>query len=518
MNPSSTNTPSSSPAPSANPAEVTTLPPAGSDPLLPAAGELIHLPGYEILRELGRGGMGVVYQARHIQLNRIVALKMILSGACAGAADLARFRTEAEAIARLQHPHIVQIFEISEYDGKPYISLEYCGGGSLEKRLDGQPLPIRDAVTLVEKLARAVQHAHDRGILHRDLKPGNVLLTGTPETPLAECEPRITDFGLAKLIGEGVGRTVSGAVLGTPSYMAPEQAGGHSGAVGPAADVYALGVLLYELLTGRPPFRGPSALDTLMQVVSDEVPPPRQLCPAIGRDLEVVVLKCLEKEPQRRYPSAAALADDLGRYLRGEPVQARPPGLFGRVRRWANKKPALAATLCALSLFYGNHLLLLSLGKTEGGAWHWFATSLVACWALGAVGFQWLRDRPGLHWPATYGWAALDVVMFALLLLRGGGPQSALLVCYPLLIAGAALRFRAGLVWFVTALCSASYAILLLDARLRRPELLVEVPTAVISLLSQIVMGVLMALLLRRFRQELAREATRQLRDPTEAL
>jgi hypothetical protein len=474
---------------------------------LPAAEELVHLPGYEILRELGRGGMGVVYQARQVQLNRVVALKMILSGACAGEADLARFRTEAEAIARLQHSHIVQIHEISEYEGKPFFSLEYCGGGSLEQRLDGQPLPIRDAVALIEKLAGAVQHAHERGILHRDLKPGNVLLTGTPETPLAECEPRITDFGLAKLVGAGEGRTVSGAVLGTPSYMAPEQAGGHSGAVGPAADIYALGVLLYELLTGRPPFRGPSALDTLLQVMSDEVPPPRQLRPAIARDLEAVCLKCLEKEPRRRYPSAAALADDLGRFLRGEPVQARPLGVIGRVRRWANKKPALAATLCALALFYGNHLLLLGLGQTEGGAWHWFATVLVACWAGGAVGFQWLRDRPGLHWPATYGWAALDVVMFTLLLLRGDGPRSPLLVCYPLLVAGAALRFRAGLVWFVTGLCSASYAILLLDAWLRRPDCLVEVSTAVISLLSQVVMGVLMALLLRRFRQELARSS-----------
>jgi serine/threonine-protein kinase len=273
-------------------------------------------------------------------------------------------------------------------------------------------------------------------------------------------------------------------------------------------------VLLYELLIGRPPFGAVSALDTLMQVVADDVPPPRQARPAIGRDLEAVCLKCLEKFPQQRYPSAAALADDLGRHLRGEPVQARPASLARRATRWTQQRPALAATVCALSLFYGNHLLLMNLGMAEGGAWHWFVTGLVACWIGGAVGFHWLRGRPRLHWPATYGWAALDVVMFTILLLRGAGPHSTLLGCYPLLIAGAALRFREGLVWLVTGLCSASYVVLLLDARLRRPELAVEIPPAVIFLLVQLVMGVLMTLLLRRFRQELAREANCPLRSP----
>jgi serine/threonine-protein kinase len=227
------------------------------------------VPGYELLAELGRGGMGVVYQARHGKLNRVVALKMILAGSHAGAADLARFQTEAEAIARLQHPNIVQVHEVGEHEGKPFFSLEFCAGGSLAQKLNGTPLPAREAAALLETLARAMQAAHDQHIIHRDLKPANVLLTEAGV-------PKITDFGLAKKLDEA-GQTHSGAIMGTPSYMAPEQAGGKSGAIGPAADVYALGALLYECLTGRPPFKAATALDTIMQVVSEEPVPPRQL-------------------------------------------------------------------------------------------------------------------------------------------------------------------------------------------------------------------------------------------------
>jgi serine/threonine-protein kinase len=302
--------------------------------------------------------------------------------------------------------------------------------------------------------------------------------------------------------------TRSGAVVGTPSYMAPEQASGKSGGIGPAADVYALGAILYELLTGRPPFQADSALDTLMRVVSDEVPPPRQFRATIGRDLEAICLKCLEKEPARRYASAAELANDLERYRRGEVVQARPLGPVGRLARWAQKRPALAATLAALAVFYADHLVLLSIDEAEGGDFHWFVTRLLGCWALGAIALQWLMNRPGWRWVATYGWAAFDVVMFTLLLLRVEGVKSSLLVCYPLLIAAAALRFRLGLVWFVTALCTISYAVLLADARWRRPEanLMVEFPIAVIFFISLVLMGVMMTLLLRRFRLALAQE------------
>ncbi len=233
------------------PSDATTLPPGA--PAGPRAGATVRVPGYEPLGELGRGGMGVVYRARQTALGRVVALKMILSGAHAGADDLARFRTEAEAIARLQHPNIVQIYEVGEHDGLPFFSLEFCGGGSLDRSLAGKPLPPRDAALLVVTLARAMQAAHEKGVIHRDLKPANVLLA-------EDGTPKITDFGLAKRL-DAAGQTVTGSVMGTPSYMAPEQAEGKK-AVGPAADVYALGAILYECLTGRPPFRAATALDT----------------------------------------------------------------------------------------------------------------------------------------------------------------------------------------------------------------------------------------------------------------
>jgi WD40 repeat protein/tRNA A-37 threonylcarbamoyl transferase component Bud32 len=293
------------------------------------------VPGYDILAELGRGGMGVVYRARQTKLGRVVALKMILSGAHASEADLARFRTEAEAIARLQHPNIVQIYEVGDNGGLPYFSLEFCGGGSLEKRMNGTPLPPKDAAALVETLARAMRAAHDKGVIHRDLKPANVLLAD-------DGIPKITDFGLAKKIDEA-GQTASGAVMGTPSYMAPEQAGGKG--VGPLADVYALGAILYACLTGRPPFRAAAALDTLMQVLTDEPVPPAQLQSKTPRDLETICLKCLQKQPERRYASAGALADDLARWQRGEPIHARRAGPLERLAKWCRRRPAAAALL-----------------------------------------------------------------------------------------------------------------------------------------------------------------------------
>jgi WD40 repeat protein len=311
-----------------------------------AAGGPHPVPGYEILGELGRGGMGVVYRARQVRLNRTVALKMILAGGHAGPAALARFRTEAEAVAQLQHPNIVQIYDVGEAGGLPYFSLEYAEGGGLDRRLDGTPLPPREAAALVETLARAVHEAHRKGVVHRDLKPANILLS-------AEGTPKITDFGLAKRLDSQDGQTQTGAVLGSPSYMAPEQAAGKAREVGPAADVYALGAILYELLTGRPPFRAATPLETVMQVVSADPVPPGRLQPGLPRDLETVCLKCLGKEPSRRYGSAEALADDLGRFLAGEPIAARPVGAWGRAVKWARRRPAVAAMLGLLAVVTG---------------------------------------------------------------------------------------------------------------------------------------------------------------------
>ncbi len=308
--------------------------------------------GYEILGELGRGGMGVVYKARQLALNRTVALKMILAGGHAGPQELARFKAEAEAVARLQHPNIVQIHEVGEADGQPFFSLEFVEGGSLDRKLAGTPQPAGDAAALVETLARAVQYAHERGVVHRDLKPGNVLLQREPHgaPPVGLGTPKITDFGLAKRLDTPAGQTSAGATLGTPSYMAPEQIMACPGAVGPPADVYALGAILYELLTGRPPFLAESAWDTLAQVTSEEPVPPSRLQPKVPRDLETICLKCLHKEPRQRYAAAVALADDLHRFLAGEPIRARPTASWERGVKWARRRPLVAGLLAALVL------------------------------------------------------------------------------------------------------------------------------------------------------------------------
>jgi WD40 repeat protein/tRNA A-37 threonylcarbamoyl transferase component Bud32 len=308
----------------------------------PVSGPPPQPPGYDILGELGRGGFGVVYKARQLKLNRVVALKMILAGGHSSPDDLARFRTEAEAIARLQHPNIVQIHEVGEHEGRPFFSLEFCPGGSLDKELAGTPLRPCEAAALAERLARAVAAAHQKGIVHRDLKPANVLLGENGV-------PKITDFGLAKRLDVEKGQTRTGAIVGTPSYMAPEQAEGKR-AVGPAADVYALGAILYEFLTGRPPFKAATPFDTLLQVVGDEPVPVRQLQPKVPRDLETICHKCLQKEPARRYGSAADLAEDLQRFRAGETISARPVGAGERAWRWGKRNPALTALAAVLTV------------------------------------------------------------------------------------------------------------------------------------------------------------------------
>jgi tRNA A-37 threonylcarbamoyl transferase component Bud32 len=284
---------------------------------------------YEVIEELGRGGMGVVYKARHVKFQRLVALKMILAGDHAGVEQTARFLAEARAVARLQHPNIVQIHEIGEHDGLPYFSLEYVDGGNLAARLKGPPPSDMEAAQLVELLARTVHYAHGRGIVHRDLKPANILLTG-------DGVPKIADFGLAKILSEDSGATHTGAILGTPSYMAPEQASGKSSKIGPAIDIYGLGAILYELLTGRPPFRGETMLETLRLVEEQTPEPPRVHNPRVDPALEAICLNSLEKAPKDRYPSADALAEDLAAYVRGEPVHAArgtASRLFGAILR-----------------------------------------------------------------------------------------------------------------------------------------------------------------------------------------
>jgi serine/threonine-protein kinase len=312
----------------------------------PEGPALPRVPGYEVDAVLGRGGMGVVFRARHIRLNRVVALKMALAGAYAEPRERERFQREAEAVAALRHPNVVQVYDVDEVDGRPYFTMEYVEGGSLSQKLAGTPQPAGPAAALLAALAAAVRAAHATGIVHRDLKPANILLT-------ADGTPKVTDFGLARRLDGGPGLTRTGVALGTPSYMAPEQVDGESDAVGPATDVYALGAILYELLTGRPPFRAETSAETLRQVRFEDPVPPSRLNATVPRDLETICLHCLHKEPARRYPSAAALADDLERFQGGRPIQARPLGLGARLWRWGRRNPAAAALATAMLALIG---------------------------------------------------------------------------------------------------------------------------------------------------------------------
>ena len=303
------------------------------------------IPSYDVLELIREGGMSIVYKARQRGLNRLVALKMIRGKEWSRGDHLARLRIEAEAVARLRHPNIVQIHEIGEVDGQPFLSLEFLDGGTLEDQLSGNPQPGRRAAELTATLARAIQTAHNVGIIHRDLKPSNVLFS-------SDGSPRITDFGLAKRLESDSRQTESGQILGTPCYMAPEQAKGQTKNVGPAADVYALGALLYEMLTGRPPFKGQTPIDTIRQVVEDDVVPPTRLVPKVARDLETICLHCLHKEPYKRYRTASALAEDLERFLTGDPIRARRTSLWERGVKLARRRP-IAAAVCTLSVVGG---------------------------------------------------------------------------------------------------------------------------------------------------------------------
>lgn len=330
------------------------------DPTLPE--NWPSLPGYEVLACLGSGGMGVVYKARQVSLNRLVALKKLHTTNDRG---LARLRLEADLLARLQHPSIVPIHEVLDHDGATYLVLELVAGGSLEGKLVGKPQPVRATAELVETVARAAHHAHAQGIVHRDLKPANILLSGHSTSSHDFSVPKITDLGMAKLLGAEAtgGETQEGDILGTPAYMSPEQAIGKVEQVGAATDVYSIGVILYEMLTGRVPFQGASTLGTLMLVRCADPVPPRRLQPSVPRDLDTICLKCLEKEPEKRYTSAEALADDLRRFLEGRPILARPTPLVERARKWAVRQPAAAALSAAI--------FLVSVVSFSLVAWQW---------------------------------------------------------------------------------------------------------------------------------------------------
>lgn len=432
---------------------------------------------FELLEEIGRGGMGVVYKARQTDLHRVVAVKMILSSHLATAEEVRRFQTEARAAACVRHRNIVGIHEIGEHDGRHYFVMDFVEGQSLATRLKRGTLPPDDAAKLLIQIATAVEHLHSQGVIHRDLKPSNILLD-------QQGEPFVTDFGLAKVFDADGGQTRSGMIVGTPSYMSPEQAAGRNSQISSRSDVYSLGAMLYEMLTGRPPFREDNVLDTLVQVLEGEPTLPSSLNRAVSRDLELICLRCLDKDPAKRYSSAANLALDLGRFLNGESVEARS-GWIPAIRRWMRRQPGLAChwgAQGASAIIMQTHYLLF--GEAAHFRMHCIVMGIVAGWAAMSYACQlWLNRNSRSLYPHL-GNIVTDVILLTTALAISTGPISSLLVVYPLLITASGLWFRVPLVWVTTGTTVAGFLALLwmkpdLGSPLHYPLLVLTVLAAV---------------------------------------
>jgi serine/threonine-protein kinase len=428
-----------------------------------------ELGDYELLREIGRGGMGVVYQARQKSLRRMVALKIIHGCALASPDQIRRFAAEGQAAANLRHANIVRVLDSGQVEGIPYLAMDYIEGQSLAQCLARRPLERENAVRLLCAVARAVDYLHHQGIIHRDLKPSNILLDG-------EGQPIVTDFGLAKLLYDDSQLTQSGMAAGTPGYMAPEQAAGQSSRATPTSDVYSLGAILYELLTGRPPFIAETPLDVLIQVLEREPPSPRQLDRSIPRTLSQICLRCLEKDPANRYPSAAALADDLERYLKGESVEVSAGNPWLRLSRWARREPALASRLAVIAFFYGVELIDYYVLHRLEDTFHYSVTVVLAIWIALSFAFQRLMRHEKWQVAMPTAWAFVDAAALLSVLLLGDGRISPLMIGYPLLIVASGLWFRVRLVGLMTVLSLLSYAVLVVDYYAVRTWLKVEPP------------------------------------------
>jgi len=444
---------------------------------------------YVILDEIARGGMGVVYRARQVSANRVVALKMIRAGRLASPEELGRFRLEAEAAANLDHPHIVPIFDVGEHLGQLYFSMKLVEGGSLARRLEDCGRDPLGAARLVATVAQAVEYAHRRGFWHRDLKPANILIDESGR-------PHVTDFGLAKRVKEDQSLTQSGAILGTPSYMAPEQAAGGKQPLTAAADVYGLGAVLYEILTGRPPFKAETVRETIFLVLESEPLPPSLLRPDLPADLERVCLKCLEKNPTSRYPTPKALADDLDRYLRGEGVEAGRPNPLQILRRWTRREPELVSHLGGLATMVLVTEYNYRTASERISSIHYLVQAIFLLWALVSWGFQQVLRQPRWGEVIRLAWSAADVVLMSAILISLDALESSLVVGYALLIAASGLWNSVRLVWFTTILAMICYAILAVDSYALHPWVHRQYPNAFLAALG--VTGFVVARQVRR--------------------
>ena len=456
--------------------------------------------GYELLELIGRGGMGVVYRARQMQPNRVVAVKMIRAGRFASPADVRRFHAEAEAAANLGHEGIVPIYEVGEQNGEHFFSMRYIDGQSLAEYLKASTLSWREIATLFKTLCEAIAEAHEKGIIHRDLKPSNILIDQTGR-------PWVTDFGLVKHLHDDSSLTVAGDVMGTPGYMSPEQAMGAADRVTAATDVYSLGAIFYTMLTGRPPIEAnqSSLLVTLRQIQEHDVAAPRALDRRIPRDLESICMKCVEQHPDGRYADAGCLAADLRRYLDGEAILAKPPSIGRRVLRWARRQPGLATTWAAVAAFYAYHAMCYWIWKTPNQTpeFHRASTAVAVCWFIGAWICQRLLVRSGGRSVFLFLWTTMDVTLLTILLFDTNGATSPIALLYHVLVAGSVLRFRARLVGYVTILSLAGYLVHVLHTAQYRPEERLVFTDVVPFALSLVLIGLIQYFSLRRARAAL---------------
>ncbi len=446
---------------------------------------------YKILGELGRGGMGVVYKGVQKDLDRVVSIKVILSNRLLAWKNVLRFRSEAKAAASVRHSNIVGIYETGKVLGQHYIAMEYIEGESLARRNRMNPLSTEEAIRVVARVARAIAHLHAKNIVHLDLKPSNILIDPTGQ-------PFVTDFGLARgLGGRGIGKDTE-AISGTPCYMAPEQAKGDESEIGPLCDVYGLGAVLYELLTKSPPFKSEDAFETLVKVIEEEPQPPRSISPEIPKTIEKICLRCLEKDPEKRYASANDLADDLDRFLAGDIVESTATSLPDLIKCWIRRNPALSSHLIVLSFFMGIELLWYHLFKIRTAEYHYTLLSILTLWVFTSIGLDGFLKKPKFEKAARLLWAAADVIFLTAALLNNGGITSHLLILYPILLAASGLWFQINLVWTVTVITLFSYGFLIGHAHFFRPEIEIHFDHHIVFLASIFSIGFLISLLVRR--------------------